>query len=107
MLELMSNENVRNQMEGLTCCNETKHLDEFFETLRQFDNRAAYGYKSVKYAFDSNVGSIKTLLVSDHLFRSKNALTRKIYVDLAQRAENNGVKVIVFSSMNPTGERLK
>jgi protein pelota len=81
MLELMNNEGVKNSMAGLTCFNESKHLDEFFETLRTYDDRACYGIKSVKFAFE-NPGSVKTLLVSDHLFRSKNSNTRKIYVDL-------------------------
>ena len=84
MLELMNNEGVKNQMSGLTCFNESSHLDEFFETLRQYDNRACYGLKSIQYAFEHNPGCIKTLLVSDHLFRSKNSLTRKIYVDLTE-----------------------
>ena len=83
MLELMSNEGVKNSMSGLSCFNETKHLDEFFETLRTYDHRAFYGIKSVKFAFDEHPGSVKTLLISDHLFRSKNSLTRKVYVDLA------------------------
>ena len=81
-------------------------MDDFFETLRTKDNQACYGFKSVEYALD-NPGAVKTLLISDNLFRSKNTEIRKTYVQLAERSEKNGVTVAVFSSLNPAGERLK
>ena len=82
MLELMSNQGVKDSIKGLTCFSETTHLDDFFEILRTKDDQAAYGLKSVRHAF-SSAGATKTLLISDHLFRSKSAAVRKIYVDLA------------------------
>ena len=38
MLELMSNEGVKDSIKGLTCFSETKHLHEFFEVLRTKDD---------------------------------------------------------------------
>ena len=51
--------------------------------------------------------AVATLLISDHLFRSKNTTTRKEYVKLSESSERNGIKVVIFSSNNPTGNRLK
>jgi protein pelota len=51
--------------------------------------------------------SIETLLISDNLFRAKNNTTRIEYVKLAEKAEKNGIKVVIFGSMSPAGEKLK
>lgn len=45
-------------------------------------------------------------MISDKLFRAKNVATRKIYVNLVEKAERDGIEVIIFGSMNPSGERL-
>lgn len=45
-------------------------------------------------------------MISDKLFRAKNVATRKKYVGLVEQAEKAGVKSVIFSSMNPSGERL-
>ena len=80
-------------------------LDEFFETLRTDYERVCYGLNATKYACEKL--AVKNLLISDHLFRSKNVSTRKTYVAIAEDAEKNGIKVNIFSSENPTGKRLK
>jgi protein pelota len=49
---------------------------------------------------------VDTLLVSDKLFRAKNLATRRAYVQLVERAEKAGITAMIFSSMNPSGERL-
>ena len=64
-----------------------------------------YGLNTCKFAIDNQ--AVATLLISDHLFRSKNINTRKEYVKLAETSEKNGIKVVIFSSNNPTGNRLK
>jgi len=52
--------------------------------------------------------AVKTLLISDHLFRSKSTLVRKQYVQLAEQAEKKfKAEVVVFSSMSQAGQRLK
>lgn len=43
------------------------------------------------------------MLISDKLFRAKNVATRKLYVGMVDRAERNGIKSVIFSSMNPSG----
>ena len=64
-----------------------------------------YGLNTTKFAIENQ--AVSTLLISDHLFRSKNIGTRKEYVKLSEDSEKNGIKVVVFSSNNPTGNRLK
>jgi protein pelota len=49
--------------------------------------------------------AVDTLLVSDKLFRAKNITTRKLYVKMVDRAEREGVTTMIFSAMNPSGER--
>ena len=49
--------------------------------------------------------AVDTLLVSDKLFRAKNLATRKLYVNMVERAEREGITTMIFSSMNPSGER--
>ena len=58
------------RMNDVGCAGETALLDEFFETLRVDFDKVCYGYKTVCAAMDQV--AIKNLLISDHLFRSKN-----------------------------------
>jgi stalled ribosome rescue protein Dom34 len=37
---------------------------------------------------------IKTLFISDKLFRAKNAETRKYYVDMYNKAKKDGVEIV-------------
>ena len=84
---------------------ESQVLDKFFEELRTSENKCCYGLNSVKYAMDNM--AVGTLLISDHLFRSKNNQIRKLYVKLSEEAESLGVKVMIFGSTSPAGARLK
>ena len=89
----------------MSCYYESKYLDRFFEILRTTDDKVCYGQKTVQYVLEQR--AVETLLISDHLFRSRNIEMRKLYVKMAESAESSGIKVIIFGSMNPTGERLK
>lgn len=93
------------RMNDVGCAGEVALLDEFFETLRTDFDKVCYGYKTVCAAMDQV--AIKNLLISDHLFRSKNIQVRKQYVAVAEDAEKNGIKVSIFGSQNPSGQRLK
>lgn len=48
--------------------------------------------------------AVETFLISDKLFRAKNVVTRKLYVNMVEKAEKNGITTVIFSSMNPSGE---
>mgnify|MGYP000864595602 CR=1 FL=1 len=62
----------------MSCFSESQELEKFFETLRTEDDKVCYGLNSVKFALENM--AVDTLLVSDHLFRSKNTGVRREYV---------------------------
>ena len=45
-------------------------------------------------------------MVSDLLFRSRNNVQRKKFVRLVERARDQNVNVLIFSSMHVSGEQL-
>lgn len=73
--------------------------------MRTCDDKVCYGIKSVNFALDSV--AIETLLISDNLFRAKSNAVRAEYVKLSEKAQSNGIKVVIFGSMSPAGEKLK
>jgi protein pelota len=87
----------------LTVFEEAVSLDKFFEALAIDPDRVCYGQRSVEFALKNQ--AVDTLLVSDKLFRAKNLTTRKLYVNMVENAEKQGVTTMIFSSMNPSGER--
>jgi len=105
LTEILQNKEIMKRMNEVGCAGETALLDEFFETLRVDFDKVCYGYKTVCAAIDQV--AVKNLLISDHLFRSKNITVRKQYVAIAEDAEKNGIKVNIFGSQNPSGQRLK
>tara|TARA_B110000285_G_C15043989_1_gene573298 strand:- start:183 stop:725 length:543 start_codon:yes stop_codon:yes gene_type:complete len=105
LTEILQNKEIMKKMNEVGCAGETALLDEFFNTLRTDYDKVCYGQKTVCAAMESV--AVKNLLLSDHLFRSKNVSIRKQYVKIAEDAEKNGIKVSIFGSQNPSGQRLK
>eukprot|EP00352_Strombidinopsis_acuminata_P006185 CAMPEP_0176371174 /NCGR_PEP_ID=MMETSP0126-20121128/24512_1 /TAXON_ID=141414 ORGANISM="Strombidinopsis acuminatum, Strain SPMC142" /NCGR_SAMPLE_ID=MMETSP0126 /ASSEMBLY_ACC=CAM_ASM_000229 /LENGTH=85 /DNA_ID=CAMNT_0017730523 /DNA_START=841 /DNA_END=1098 /DNA_ORIENTATION=+ len=85
----------------MSCADEMTYLSKFFEILGTNEDKVTYGPKSVEFALTEM--AVEVLLISDKLFRSKNITTRKHYVSLYEKANKNGVKAIIFGSMNPSG----
>lgn len=81
-----------------------KALDTFLDLMNNDSSKAVYGYKHVCMALDQM--AIDTLMVSDMLFRSRNNEQRKKYVKLVEKAKDQGVNVMIFSSMHVSGEQL-
>ena len=77
-------------------------MDKFFEALAMDPDKVCYGKRSVDSSMENH--AVETLLVSDTLFRAKNVTTRRLYVQLVDKAEKEGVATMIFSSMNPSGE---
>jgi len=65
---------------------------------------APHRYNHVLLANESQ--AIDTLMVTDSLFRSCDIPTRRRYVDLVEKATENGATVLIFSSLHVSGERL-
>jgi protein pelota len=83
------------------CANETAVLDKFFEQLAINEDIVTYGPKSVEVALREM--AVETLLLSDRLFRSKNVEQRKYYVKLHDQAQRDGLNVLIFGAMSPSG----
>ena len=88
----------------MSCASETAILDKFFETLALCEDKCTYGPRSVEIALREM--AVETLLISDKLFRAKNIEQRKFYVKMHDTAYRDGLNVVVFSSMSPSGQRL-
>ena len=102
---IMSSKIVQSQITNMGFSTETQLLDRFFETLRTEDNKVCYGKNSVHCAVKNMAA--ETLLISDHLFRSTTNEVRKEYVKLSEMGDKQGIKVFIFSSETPAGNRLK
>eukprot|EP00347_Sterkiella_histriomuscorum_P014183 403361845 len=102
--EVINSRTVQDQINNLSVFSESVTLEKFFEILSLDPDRCCYGQRSVDFAMKAQ--AVETLLISDKLFRAKNVATRKLYVGMVEEAERNGLKNIIFSSMNPSGDRL-
>ncbi|KAK9330185.1 hypothetical protein V1520DRAFT_341176 [Lipomyces starkeyi] len=87
---------------------ESATLEKFFCVLNEGDGmggvRAWYGPKHVATAVDR--GAVKTLLISDRLFRSDDVKQRKYYVALVEQVRSQGGEALVFSSLHESGKQL-
>lgn len=81
-------------------------FDEFMADLNLDSGKAYYGEKDVLRALDLGPGAVKTLLVSDKLFKNDDVAKRKHYVALVERVEREGGEVSIFSSLHDSGKQL-
>lgn len=99
--ELLSSQKLNTKIQSMSCASETAVLDKFFETLALCEDKVTYGPKSVEVALREM--AVETLLISDKLFRAKNIEQRKFYVNLHDLAQRDGLDVVVFGSLSPSG----
>ncbi|KAL4605509.1 hypothetical protein ACB092_09G034900 [Castanea dentata] len=101
---------VKNEFQVINLIRETnvvpeiRVFKEFLDTVTSNSDRACYGPKSVETAHE--MLTIKTLLITDDLFRSVEIETRHKYVGLVKSVKKAGGKVFVFLSMHVSGEEL-
>ena len=88
----------------MSCSGETAVLDKYFEMMHKCEQKVTYGPKSVEIALREM--AVETLLISDKLFRAKNVDQRKFYVRMHDDAKRNGINVVIFGAMSPSGQRL-
>ena len=102
----MSDEKTSQQITDLSVVREAKKMQEFHKILAKDDFSAIYGYAHSKFC--SKLGAIKTLMVLDVLYRSKDLAERKRYVSLCDEAYNNSLcELIIFSSRSSPGDELR
>ncbi|KRZ80196.1 Protein pelota -like protein [Trichinella papuae] len=102
--EILNNPAISAKLKDTKAAGETKALEAFHEMLLQDTNRAFYGIKHVEHA--NELLSIKTLLISDALFRSMDFVKRTRYVSLVESVKKQGGEVKIFSSLHLSGEQL-
>jgi protein pelota len=123
--EMLADSTIASQMGDVKAAKEVQVLQEFYKTISDDEERAAYGFDSVLYA-DTQL-AIKSLLVTDRFFlghsfddvgkeaipSEKNLLPgagnfelRKKHVTLADSVKEHGGNVYVFSSMHISGQQL-
>lgn len=83
---------------------EMRALQEFYTVLGSEPDRAFYGIRHVEAA--NELQAVRTLLVSDSLFRAADVPTRKRYVGLVETATESGAEVRIFSHLHTSGQRL-
>ena len=73
--------------------------------MKKNEDLVSYGEKDVFNCI--SMKAVDTLLISDHLFRTKDFKKRRIYNDVAEDVKKFGGKTVIFSSLHPSGEKLK
>ncbi|KAI8982685.1 pelota-like protein [Pilobolus umbonatus] len=104
LVEVMQDPSIQMKLADTKSAKEIQALDNFYQMMNTDPDRAFYGYKHVLMANER--GAIRTLLLTDELFRSSDIATRKQYVALVEAVRAQGGLVYVFSSMHPSGEQL-
>mmetsp|Transcript_34711 Transcript_34711/g.83997 ORF Transcript_34711/g.83997 Transcript_34711/m.83997 type:complete len:414 (-) Transcript_34711:227-1468(-) len=102
--EVLADPSCSEMIKSTKAFDEVKALESFFEMMNKNSDQAFYGYDDVVQANEAK--AIRTLLVTDTLFRSKDIVTRKKYVKLVEAARENGADVKVFSSLHVSGQQL-
>ena len=87
--EILNNSEVTRRIENMSCSQENKILNRFFELLAKTEEKITYGPKSVTIALREM--AVETLLISDKLFRAKNVEQRKFYVEMHENALRDGL----------------
>lgn len=103
--EVLSKKEVLAKIKEVSAMEQITTLELFHDTMRKNPNQAVYALKYVEYCLDE--GAVKTLLVSDTLFRADDIKTRRYYVDLVEKCKTyNTCKVVIYSSLHATGKKL-
>ncbi|PKC75690.1 hypothetical protein RhiirA1_407480 [Rhizophagus irregularis] len=102
--EVLQDPSIQKQLSDTKYSQEVLTLDQFFKMLNDEPDRAYYGWDHVRKAGER--GAIRTLLLSDELFRSADISTRKKYIELVESVRAIGGKVLIFSSLHVSGEQL-
>lgn len=104
LMEVLKDPSVMVKIADTKACKEQEALDGFFKMLSSDPDSVCYGWDHVKLALERQ--AIKTLLISDALFRSVDIKTRKQYVELVDAVKEARGNVFIFSSLHVTGEQL-
>ncbi|KAL7247958.1 hypothetical protein ACSBR2_002793 [Camellia fascicularis] len=102
--EVLHNITVTNFIRDIKATVEIKAMKEFTDLLSSNSDRACYGLKSVEAA--QELSAIKTLMITDELFKNAEIAMRKKYTGLIKSVKEARGKALVLSSMHVSGEEL-
>eukprot|EP00922_Rhytidocystis_sp_ex-Travisia-forbesii_P034213 GHVS01050829.1.p1 GENE.GHVS01050829.1~~GHVS01050829.1.p1 ORF type:complete len:410 (-),score=57.21 GHVS01050829.1:244-1473(-) len=102
--EVMTDPTIQSKIASTKGSLQVRALDEFYKTLQNDPDRACYGPNQVAYAIEQ--GAVRTLLVTDGLFRSSCLSTRRKYVKMTETVKDSGSTVHIVSDMQVCGEQL-
>ncbi|KAJ1884560.1 Translation factor pelota, partial [Kickxella alabastrina] len=102
---VMRDPQIKARLADTKATQEVKAMDEFYQMLNNKPDRAFYGYEDVRKAAEN--GAIRTLMVTDELFRAADVQTRRKYIRLVEDAKATNADVLVFSSLHVSGEQLQ
>lgn len=102
--EVLTNKEIIARLSETKAAREVAALEQFYTILREEPERAFYGFDYVIAAH--NHQAIDTLLMTDELFRSRDPVERRKYVDLLESVKANGGTTYIFSTEHVSGERM-
>lgn len=102
--ELLKSPALQSKVSNTRFIKESRAVDSFYDMMTTDENRAWYGVKVVEKAIER--GAVKTLLVSNALFRSQNIAERRRYVSMVDAVKEVGGEALVLSSVHESGIRL-
>jgi protein pelota len=103
--EVLADPTVMQKMENTKAVNQSRVLEEFYNVMKVHENRVAYGEKEVTRCI--RMKAVQKLLISDFLFRNKDFEKRRNINKLYEEARNYNGQTVIFSSLHPSGEKLK
>lgn len=102
--EVLKDPTVQKNLTDTKFAKEAAIFDEFQKVLNLDDGRAWYGPKETAKAVE--MGAVKSLLLTDALFRSDDIAVRKHYISLSDQVKAQGGDVYIFSTLHESGEQL-
>jgi protein pelota len=107
--EVLKSKEVLAKLKDTKYARETGLMDDFFAMLRKDDGRAWYGPREVEKAVENGAvgrgGGV--LLINNMLFRSQDIETRRRWVEVVDKAKEDGGEVRILSSEHESGTRLE
>jgi len=102
--EIMEDESIMSRISDTKASGEVLLLKEFFTLMKEKPDMTVYGRKHVQKALE--LKAIRTLMLTDALFRSTDIETRRSYVALVDAVREAGMDVKIFSSLHVSGQQL-
>ena len=102
--EVLEDEALLARIRDTKASGEVVLLKEFFDLMKNKPDTVVYGVRHVEKAMQ--LQAIRTLLLTDALFRAADIATRRRYVALVDSVRRTGATVRIFSSLHVTGQRL-